>query len=98
MASNQMTLEQLKEQVFRLPPQEQLDLVVYISERLSSILRALPDQVDQEALRRQREQEADEILSIIDAAAEMSEGQFDAAEEIRQMRRDRDEQIWPSKS
>jgi hypothetical protein len=35
--------------------------------------------------RRQRQKEADQLLALCDAAAEMWEG--DAAEEIRQMRR-----------
>jgi hypothetical protein len=47
---------------------------------------------------RLRQKEADELLAMCDAAAEMWEGEFDAAEDIRQIRRERDEQIWASKS
>jgi len=95
--SHQVTVEQLEQQVMQLSPQEQLKLVMYISERLSamplvSIVR------DEESLRRQREKETDELLALCDAAAEMWETTSDAAEEIRQMRRDRDEQIWLSRS
>ena len=96
--SNQMTLEQLEQQVMRLSPQEQLKLVMHISERLSAMPLGAPMMRDEESLRRQREKEADELLALCDAAAEMWEGAFDAAEEIRLMRRDRDEEVWPSKS
>ena len=46
---------------------------------------------------RLRQKEADELLALCDAAAEMWEGEFGAAEDIRQMRRERDEQIWAIK-
>lgn len=95
---NQVTLEQLEQQVMQLSPQEQLKLVMHISERLSAMPLGLPMIGDEESLRRQYEKEADELLALCDAAAEMWEGTFDAAEEIRLTRRDRDEQIWPSKS
>ena len=39
------------------------------------------------------QKEADELLAMCDTAAEMWEGEFNAAEDIRQMRRERDEQI-----
>jgi len=96
--SNQVTLEQLEQQVMQLSPQEQLKLVMHISERLSAMPLGVPMMRDEESLRRQREKEADELLALCDAAAEMWEGTFDAAEEIRLMRWNRDEQIWPSKS
>ena len=96
--SNQVTLEQLEQQVLQLPPQEQLKLVMRISERLSAMMPGVLMGRNEESLRRQREKEADELLALCDAAAEMWEGTFDAPEEIRLMRRDRDEQIWPSKS
>lgn len=96
--SNQVTLEQLEQQVMQLSPQEQLKLVMHISERLSAMPFDLQMRGDEESLQQQREKEADELLTLCDAAAEMWEGTFDAAEEIRLMRWDRDEQIWPSKS
>jgi len=43
---------------------------------------------------RLRQQEADRLLALCDATAELWEGEFDAAEDIRQMRRERDEQIF----
>jgi len=98
MMSKRMTLEQLEQQITQLLPQEQLKLVAHISARLSAMPLAAPTVADEESLRLQREKEADELLARCDAAAQMWEGQFDAAEEIRQMRRDRDEQIWLSGS
>lgn len=95
--SNEVALEQLEQQVAQLPPQEQLKLVAHISERLSTMPPSMLAAVDEESLRRQREREADELLALCDAAAEMWRGEFDAAKEIRQMRQERDEQIWPSR-
>ncbi len=95
---NQITLEQLEQQVTQLLPQEQLKLVAHISARLSVMPLAAPTMVNEESLRLQREKEADELLARCDAAAQMWEGEFDAVEEIRQMRRDRDEQLWLSRS
>jgi hypothetical protein len=42
--------------------------------------------------------EADELLALCDAAADMWKGEFDSAEEIRQMRQERDDQVWPNRS
>jgi hypothetical protein len=95
--SNEVALEQLEQQVAQLPPQEQLKLVAHISERLSTMPPSMLAAVDEESLPRQREREADELLALCDAAAEMWRGEFDAAKEIRQMRQERDEQIWPSR-
>ena len=83
------TLEQLEQQITRLPVREQLKLIARISERLSNA----PLDIE-----KQLAEDADEILALCDAAADMWEEKFDAAQEIRQMRQERDEQIWPSKS
>lgn len=91
--SNPMALEQLERQVAQLPTQEQLKLLAHISEQLSIMSPSMLTIVGEESLRRQREREADELLALCDAAAEMWRGEFDAAEEIRQMRQERDEQI-----
>ena len=94
-----VTLEELEQQTAQLPPHEQLKLVALISGRLSLAAQAMPATAgDEESLRQQREREADELLALCDTVAELWEGEFDAAEEIRQMRRERDEQVWPSKS
>jgi len=68
---------------------EQLKLIARLSERLSST----PLDIE-----KQPAGDVDEILALCDAAADMWEGEFDAAQEIRQMHQERDEQIWPSKS
>jgi hypothetical protein len=97
--SGQVTLEEVEQQVAQLPPHEQLKLVALISERLSLATQATSAVAgDEESLRQQREREADELLALCDTAAELWEGEFDAAEEIRQMRQERDERVWPSKS
>lgn len=96
--SNRVTLEQVEQLAAKLPPSEQLKLVAHISEQLSAKPLAAATGVDGEAMRRQREKEAGELLALCDAAAEMWGGEYDAAEEVRQMRRERDEQICPSKS
>jgi hypothetical protein len=96
--SAQVTLEQLEQQVAQLPLHEQLKLVAHISERLSFAVQAVPIAVDEDSLQqqrereRERERETDELLALCDAAAELWTGEFDAPEEIRQMRRERDEQ------
>ena len=95
--SSPVALEQLEHQVTQLPPQEQLKLVAHISERLSTMPPSMLTVVGEESLRRQPERDTNELLALCDAAAEMWRGEFDAAEEIRQMRQERDEQIWLSK-
>ena len=95
--SDQRTLQELEQQVAQLSPNEQLKLMAHIAEQLSSVPLDLPNG-EKDSLQQQRERGADEILALCDAAAEMWEGEFDAAEEIRQMRQERDEQVWPSKS
>ncbi len=96
--SNQVTLEQLEEQAIRLPLHEQLKLIAHLSERLSLVAEVAPVVGSAESLRQQREREADEILVLCDAAAELWQGEFDSAKEIRQLRHERDEQVWQRKS
>ena len=96
--SHQITLEQLEEQAIQLPLHEQLKLIAHLSERLSLVAQVAPAAESAESLRQQREREADELLALCDAAAELWKGEFDAAEEIRRLRQERDEQTWQSKS
>jgi hypothetical protein len=91
--SDQMTLQEIEQQATQLSLNEQLKLIAYISEQLSVI----PLELAEENIRKQREKEADEILALCDEAAEMWEGKFDSAEDIRRIRKERDEQIWQSK-
>lgn len=96
--SSQVTLEQLEQQAIQLPLHEQLKLIAYLSERLSFAAQVVPATRSAASLQQERAREADEILALCDAAAELWQGEFDAAEEIRQLRQERDEQIWQSKS
>jgi len=85
--TSKITLEQMEQQIAQLPVHERLKLIAYISQQLSTItLDSLV--AGEETLQRHREREAEELLALCDAAAEMWEGEFDAAEEIRQMRQD----------
>jgi len=71
---------------------EQLKLMTSICEQITAqsfVSKNLGSQDDE----RLRQQEADRLLALCDAAAELWEGEFDAAEDIRQMRQERDEQI-----
>lgn len=93
--SNQMTLEQLEQQIAQLPFQERLKLIARISEQLSiaPLNTIAAAQEEQETARQQREKEADELLALCDAAAGMWEGEFDAVQEISQMHQQRDDEI-----
>jgi hypothetical protein len=95
MAST-VTLQQVEALVGQLPPHERLKLAARICEDLSAAPLEAPP-IDEEQLRREREKKADELLAMLDAAANMTLGEFDSAEEIRRMRAERDEQICPSK-
>lgn len=91
--AEQMTLEELEHQATQLSWHEQLKLIAYISEQLSDT----PLELTEDNIRKQREKEANEILALCDEAAEMWEGKFDSAEDIRRIRKERDEQICQSK-
>jgi tRNA U54 and U55 pseudouridine synthase Pus10 len=88
--SSQVTLEQLEKQIIQLTPREQLRLIACVSEQLSAIPLDRPAVVE-EILPQQRKRAADELLALCDGAAEMWEGEFDAAEEVRQIRQERGE-------
>ena len=93
--SSQTTLEQLEQQIAQLPVHERLKLIARVSEQLSiaPFNTIEPAQEARETVRQQREKEADELLALCDAAAGMWEGEFDAVQEIRQMRHERDDEI-----
>jgi len=90
-----ITFNQLNQQVALLPPTEQLKLAAHICERLTDhvFIPATPIVKDAAVL---RQKQAKKLLALCDAAAEMWEGEFDSAEDIRQMREERDEQVWAS--
>jgi hypothetical protein len=97
MISTGVTFDELKQKVTQLALTEQLKLVSYICEQLTaqSVVSKTLISKDDAFL---RQEEADKLLALCDAAAEMWEGEFDAAEDIRQMRQERDDQIWANKS
>ncbi len=88
-----VTFDEFKQKVTQLALIEQLKLVSFICEQLTaqaSVSKIVASKDDM--LLRQRE--TGKLLALCDAAAEMWEGELDAAEDIRQMRQERDEQIW----
>lgn len=94
----QKILKKLEQQIVVLPIQDQLKLIARISELLSMAqLDSMMAIEERKALIKQREKEADELLRLCDAAAEKWEGEFNAEQDIRQIRQKRDEQIWQNK-
>lgn len=83
-----MTLEQVKELVAQLPPQDQLRLVAHIGEQLSQ-LPPLVQEADAERQRREYAARVEAFLAACDEVAEQIEGEFDSAEDIRQIREER---------
>jgi len=87
-----MTLEQVKELVAQLPPQEQLKLMAHISGQLS---QPPPSGQESRVHRPGRDYAArvEEFLAACDQLAEQIEGEFDAAEDLRQIREERAERL-----
>lgn len=84
--SNRVTLEQVEQLVVQLPPPERLKLVAHICEQLSATPTA---ESDEEKSRRERLVQVDAWLAECDTVAESIEGEFDSAEDIRQIREER---------
>ena len=84
--SNRVTLEQVEQLVTQLLPPERLKLVAYICEQLSATQTA---EGDEEEARRERLAQVDAWLAECDTVAESIEGEFDSAEDIRQIREER---------
>jgi hypothetical protein len=88
--SDSVTLEQVRQQVAQLPPQEQLQLVAQISGRLSALpFPGIMEERSEKQARREREKRAEALLAELDAIAESIEGEFDSAEDLRQIRQER---------
>ena len=87
--SNGVTLKQVEQQVTQLPAQEQLKLVAYIAEQMSTIPLAAPTKEIEEQTKQTRLAEVDAWLAECDAVAESIEGEFDSAEDLRQIREER---------
>ena len=88
MMSNQVTIEQVEQLAMQLPSPEQLKLVARISEQLSGFAPKIPSS-GIEQVQREREAMADALLAELDAIAESIEGEFDSAEDIRQIREEK---------
>jgi hypothetical protein len=82
-------LKQIKQHVALLPPQEQLKLMAYIAQQLSTITLPAPAMKIEEHARLARLAEVDAWLAECDVVAESIEGEFDAAEDLRQIREER---------
>lgn len=90
-----LTLEQLKDEVAELEPQEQLELIGYITEQLKVMsISSVPLTAEQEQeLQRQRQEKVAEMNALFDKVSAMTEGEFDSVEDIHRIRTERDEQI-----
>ena len=74
----------------QLPPRDQLKLVAHIGEQLSAGLSTTRarEGADERA-RHEREVTAEAVLAELDSVAESIEGEFDSAEDLRQIREER---------
>ena len=92
---NTVTLEQVEALAMQLPTEERLKLAARICQRISESFPTALLPADE---RQKRQEEWQKLRAQLDAVASLwPPGQRDAAEEIRQMRAERDEQIWPSR-
>jgi hypothetical protein len=90
-----VTLEQVEALAMRLTTEERLKLAARICQRISESFPAALLPADE---RQRREEEWQKLRAKLDTAAALwPPGKRDAAEEIRQMRAERDEDICPSK-
>ena len=83
--SENLSLEQVEELAERLPPHEQLKLIAFISERLSQF-----------PYNKQKSNYTEYINSFLEACDKVAKqigGDFDSAEDLRQIRRERIESL-----
>ena len=85
MMSDTVTLEQVEQMATQLPMTERLKLVARICEQLS----AGTVENKTELVREQRLRLAEELLAECSDIEDDSQGEFDAAEDIRRMREKR---------
>jgi len=83
-----VTLEQVEALGVQLPPQEQLKLLARLSERLSQLPLTAPEPVE-ERQRREYAARVEAWLAACDEVAEQIQGEFDSAEDLRQIREER---------
>lgn len=83
--SNQATLEQLKQQVAQLPPDEQLKLAGEISKRLGASIAPAAEN-DREQAQRERLTQVDAWIAECEKVANLWKGEFDSAADLRRIR------------
>lgn len=91
-----VTLEQVEKLVEQLPPTQQLRLVARICEQLSAASNVEQIEGKMERSKQKRLQLAEELLSEVDYIEDDSQGKFDAAADLRQLREERIKQICQS--
>lgn len=83
--SVQVTLEELKQQIIELPLQEQLKLVADIGERLSAMPLISPA-LESERVQMECMAQLDAWIAECEKVAELWEGSFDSAADLRRIR------------
>ncbi|OGG56236.1 MAG: hypothetical protein A3F84_10225 [Candidatus Handelsmanbacteria bacterium RIFCSPLOWO2_12_FULL_64_10] len=83
--SNRTTLEQLKQQVAQLPPDEQLKLAGEIHERLDASITPAAEN-DREQAQRERLTQVDAWIAECEKVAKLWKGEFDSAADLRRIR------------
>lgn len=86
--STKETLDQLEQSVMQLPPNDQLKLMARMSDNLTRLELTAPPAAP-EQVQREREARADALLQELDTISESIEGEFDSAEDIREIREER---------
>jgi len=89
-----MTLEQVEQLIGQLALQELVQLLKYISERLSHALPLVTDDnQEKERIRQLRLRLANELLAEVENIEDDAQGETDAAEIVRRLRDERIAQI-----
>ena len=91
-----MTLEQIEGLVKQLSPTQQLNLIARICEQLSAASTTEPVEGRIEQLKQKRLELAEKLLSEVGHIRDDSQGEFDAAADLRQLREERIKQICQS--
>ncbi len=86
--TNKVNLEKVEQLAMQMTPIDQLKLLARISENLSKLKWKL-SKSDTETGKRKREAMANTLLQELDMIAESIEGEFDSAQDIRQIREQR---------
>ena len=85
--SSKVTLEQVEQLVMQLPPTEQLKLMANISKRLSAMPLVVPtEESERERAQMERLAQVDAWIAECDKVAELWEGEFDSAADLRRIR------------